>query len=47
MSRTKGATGKTPREMEMEAKFLIRQAKDKRKIDALKKENEALRKRGK
>jgi hypothetical protein len=35
MARTKGATNKTPREKETEAKFLRKQAKDQRRIKKL------------
>ena len=37
MARTKGATNKTPRELEQEAKRLAEKAKLKKQIDKLKK----------
>lgn len=47
MGRTKGATNKTAREKETEATFAKKEAMYKRRIERLKNDNEALRKRGK
>ncbi|MFU8947892.1 hypothetical protein ACLRGF_14300 [Mycetocola zhadangensis] len=45
MARTPGAKNRTPREIEKDGKAQIREAKLKRKLEAEKKKNEALKKK--